>query len=154
VDWRLTPLQRQLLGFTRAAFAIRAANPVLRRRSYFRHQPDHPGGSKDLTWLRPDGNEMTEADWADPGNHVLGMLILGEATDEVDERGRLMRGEAILLLTNGGARSRPFTLPTMEAPGAWTEILNTAHPVPRLVRQGKVSVVAHSLMLLRYERPR
>jgi glycogen operon protein len=97
---------------------------------------------------------MTDADWADAGNHVLGMLILGEATDEVDERGRLMRGEAILLLTNGGARSRPFTLPTMEAPGAWTEILNTAHPVPRLVRQGKVSVVAHSLMLLRYERPR
>jgi hypothetical protein len=26
--------------------------------------------------------------------------------------------------------------------------------VPRAVRQGKVSVVAHSLMLLRYERPR
>jgi isoamylase len=154
VDWRLTPLQRQLLGFTRAVFAIRAANPVLRRRNYFRHQPDHPGGSKDLTWLRPDGKEMSDADWADPGNHVLGMLILGEATDEVDERGRLMRGEAILLLSNGGARSRPFTLPTMDAPGAWTEILNTAHPVPRLVRQGKVSVVAHSLMLLRYERPR
>ena len=39
------------------------------------------------------------------------MLILGEATDEVDERGRRLMGEAILLLTNGGARSRPFTLP-------------------------------------------
>ena len=32
---------------------------------------------------------------------------LGEATDEVDERGRRLLGEAILLLTNGGARSRP-----------------------------------------------
>jgi hypothetical protein len=42
----------------------------------------------------------------------------------------------------------------METLGDWTEILNTAHPVPRAVRQGKVSVVAHSLMLLRYERPR
>jgi glycogen operon protein len=154
VDWRLTPLQRELLAFTRAVFAIRAANPVLRRRNYFRHEPDHPGGAKDLTWLRPDGSEMTEADWEDPGNHVLGMLILGEATDEVDERGRRLRGEAILLLTNGGARSRPFTLPLMETPGGWTEILNTAHPVPRVVRQGKVSVVAHSLMLLRHERPR
>jgi glycogen operon protein len=97
---------------------------------------------------------MTETDWGDPSNHVLGMLILGEATDEVDERGRRLRGEAILLLTNGGARSRPVTLPLMEAPGGWTEILNTAHPVPRMVRQGEVSVVAHSLMLLRYERPR
>ncbi len=35
VDWRITPLERQLLGFTRAAFAIRAANPVLRRRNLF-----------------------------------------------------------------------------------------------------------------------
>ncbi len=154
IDWRLTPMQRQLLNFTRAVFAIRAENPVLRRRNFFRHQPEHPGGVKDLTWLRPDGVEMTDVDWGDPGNHVLGMLILGEATDEIDERGRRLLGEAILLVTNGGSRSRPFTLPQMETPGAWVEILNTAHPNPRLVRQGKVSVVAHSLMLLRHERPR
>jgi glycogen operon protein len=154
IEWRLTPLQRQLLDFTRAVFAIRAANPVLRRRNYFRHQPDHPGGVKDLTWLRPDGSEMTEGDWSDPANHVLGMLISGEATDEIDERGRRLLGEAILLLTNGGARSRPFTLPQLEMPGAWVEVLNTAHPSPRPVRQGRVSLVAHSLMLLRHERPR
>jgi glycogen operon protein len=154
VDWQLSPLQRQLLAFTRTAFAIRAANAVLRRRNYFRHLPDHPGGAKDLTWLRPDGREMTPEDWADTSNHVLGMLILGEATDEVDERGRRLLGEAILVLTNGGARSRPFTLPQMEAPGTWVEILNTAHPHPRLIRQGRVSLVAHSLMLLRHERPR
>ena len=47
-----------------------------------------------------------------------------------------------------------FTLPLMETPGGWAEILNTAHPAPRTVRQGKVSLVAHSLMLLRHERPR
>jgi glycogen operon protein len=154
IDWRLTPLQRQLLDFTRRVFSIRAANPVLRRRNFFRHLPDHPGGVKDLTWLRPDGNEMTEADWSDPTNHVLGMLILGEATDEIDERGRRLLGEAVLLLTNGGARSRPFTLPQLETPGAWVEVLNTSHPNPRLARQGKVSLVAHSLMLLRHERQR
>ncbi|HEY7612845.1 MAG TPA: glycogen debranching protein GlgX [Gemmatimonadales bacterium] len=154
VDWRLTPLQRQLLDFTRAVFAIRADNPVLRRRNFFRHLPEHPGGVKDLTWLRPDGDEMTEPDWDDATNHALGMLILGEATDEIDERGRRLRGDAILLLANGGARSRPFTLPRLETPGAWVEILNTAHPSPRTVRQGKVSLVAHSLLLLRHERPR
>jgi glycogen operon protein len=154
IDWRITPLQRQLLDFTRVVFAIRAANPVLRRRNYFRHLPDHPGGVKDLTWLRPDGREMTEADWSDPSNHVLGMLILGEATDEIDERGRRLLGEAILLLTNGGARSRPFALPQLETPGVWLEVLNTAHPEQRLVRQDTVSLVAHSLVLLRHERPR
>jgi len=154
VDWKLSPLQRQLLEFTRTVFAIRAANPVLRRRTFFRLEPPAPGKGKDLTWLRPDGGEMTEAEWSDSHNHVVGMLVRGEATDEVDERGRRMRGEAILLLLNGGARSKPFILPSMEAPGMWTEMINTSHASPRMVREGQVNLVAHSLMLLRYEPPR
>jgi isoamylase len=154
VDWRLTPLQRELLQFTRTVFAIRAANPVLRRRTFFRHDGGAKGSAKDLTWLRPDGKEMTPAEWNDPANHVLGMLIRGEATDEVDERGRRVTGDAILLLLNGGARSKPFILPALGRPGSWTEVLNTAHPVPRQVREGKVNLVAHSLMLLRYDSPR
>ena len=97
---------------------------------------------------------MTPGDWNDPANYVLGMLIRGEATDELDERGRRLLGEAVLLLVNGGARSRPFTLPALDHPGAWAEIINTAHPQPRPVRQNRVNLVAHSLMLLRHEAPR
>ena len=94
MDWRLTPLKKEFLEFTRAVFAIRAGNPVLRRRTFFRHEPGAPGEVKDLTWLRADGQEMTPDDWNDPANHVLGMLIRGEATDELDERGRRLPGEA------------------------------------------------------------
>ncbi len=154
VDWRLAPLNKEFLEFTRAVFAIRARNPVLRRRTFFRHEPPAPGEVNDLAWLRPDGREMTPDDWNDPGNHVLGMLIRGEATDELDERGRRLLGEAILLLVNGGARSRPFTLPALGRPGAWAEIINTSHPQPRPVRQNRINLVAHSLMLLRHEAPR
>jgi isoamylase len=154
VDWRLAPLKKEFLEFTRAVFAIRARNPVLRRRTFFRHEPPAPGDVNDLAWLRPDGQEMTPDDWNDPGNHVLGMLIRGEATDELDERGRRLLGEAILLLVNGGARSRPFTLPALGRPGAWAEIINTSHPQPRPVRQNRINLVAHSLMLLRHEAPR
>jgi glycogen operon protein len=154
VDWRLTPLKRQFLEFTRAVFAIRAGNPVLRRRTFFRQDSAPAGGMKDLAWLRPDGQEMRDEDWNDGAGHVLGMLVRGEATDEVDERGRRLLGEAILLLVNGGARSRQFTLPSLDRPGTWTEIINTAHPHPRPVRQNRVNLVAHSLMLLRHEAPR
>jgi isoamylase len=153
VDWRLTPLKKQFLEFARAVFAIRAGNPVLRRRTFFRHD-SAPGGMKDLAWLRPDGQEMTPEDWNDGSSSVLGMLVRGEATDEVDERGRRLLGEAVLLLVNGGARSRQFILPALERPGTWTEIINTAHPHPRPVRQNRVNLVAHSLMLLRHEAPR
>jgi glycogen operon protein len=154
LDWRLSPLQKQFLAFTRSVFAIRAGNPVLRRRTFFRHEPTRPHGVKDLAWLRPDGGEMTADDWNDGGGHVLGMLVRGEATDEVDERGRRIRGEEIILLVNGGARSRPFTLPALSRPGSWIEMINTAHPNPRPVRQGRVNLAAHSLMLLRYEAAR
>ncbi len=154
VDWRLTPLQRELLGFTRRVFAMRAANPVLRRRRFFRREPVRAGEEKDLTWLGATGEEMTTEEWGDASNHVLGMLIRGEATDDIDERGRTPRGSAILLLLNGGARSRSFALPSMESPGAWIQLLDTAHPAPRAIRGGQVHLAAHSLMLLQHDAAR
>jgi glycogen operon protein len=151
IDWRLTPLQRELLGFTRNIFAVRAANPVLRRRRFFRREPVRAGEEKDLTWLSADGEEMTTEEWNDTSNHVLGMLIREEATDDIDERGRTPRGTPILLLLNGGARSRSFSLPTLERPGAWVQLLDTAHPAPRAIRGSQVHLAAHSVMLLQHE---
>ena len=149
IDWRLTPVQKDLLQFTRMLLSIRAANPVLRRRTFFRQEGGEGGTGKDLTWLHPDGQEMTAAEWNEAGNHGLGMLIRAEPSDELDERGR--RGDPILLLLNGGARSKSFCLPRLGGAGAWTEMLNTAHPVPRPVREDHVDLVAHSLMLLRHD---
>ncbi|MEO7986552.1 MAG: glycogen debranching protein GlgX [Gemmatimonadales bacterium] len=151
IDWKLSPLDRELLAFTRLVFQMRAANPVLRRRRFFSHEPKPGGAGRDLVWLGPDGREMEEEQWAEEGNHVLGMLIRAEATDEIDERGRTPRGEAILILVNGGARSRTFILPASEQPGAWTEKLNTAHSQPRAIRGEQVHLAAHSLMLLQQE---
>jgi len=153
VDWARSPLEEQLLEFTRTVFAIRAANPVLRRRTFFRHEPRGEGTGKDLAWLRADGGEMTEAEWQDASNHVLGMLIRGEATDEVNERGQRLMGEAILLLLNGGARTKMFTLPALDGAGGWHEIINTAHPTSRPVKENEVRLAAHSLMLLRHAAP-
>jgi hypothetical protein len=81
------------------------------------------------------------------------MLIRGEATDEVDERGRRLLGEATLLLVNGGARSKAFTMPVLDGPGGWSEIVNTAHPTPRPVRENLVNLAPHSLLLLRHVAP-
>ena len=83
------------------------ANPILRRRDFFTGQPAAGTLAKDVTWIRPDGEEMTEGDWADPENRTIGMLLLGRAADEVDARGRSARGDTLLLLLNAGTRSRP-----------------------------------------------
>jgi isoamylase len=152
VDWELDELDRAFLDFTCQVFAVRAQNPVLRRRSFFRGGPVSEDGLKDVTWLRPDGEELSEPDWRDPENRVLGMLIHGEATDEMDERGRPIKGETLLLLVNASNRARYFTLPQMDEPGVWIDLANTSRHAPRTVRGQGVQLVAQSLILLSHKK--
>src|SRR5262249_5606433 len=125
VHWTLDARAEELLAFTREVFAIRRRHPVLRRRSFFRGAPVSGNGVKDVTWLRSDGAEMTAEDWSRPEAHVLGMLIHGEASDEIDDRGRPVAGETLLLLLNAGPEHGSFALPRL---GAWQEVVHTAHP--------------------------
>jgi len=154
VDWTLTPERRELLEFAKRVLALRRANPVLRRRTYFGGAAVAQTGLKDITWLGADGRELTDAAWQDPRQRILGMLLHGQATDEHDERGRLVTGETILLLVNGGGRSTRWPLPALPAPGTWIQEVHTARPGIRVVRADAVPLVAHSLILLRYEESR
>jgi glycogen operon protein len=151
VDWRLSPQNRELHEFTRKVFALRLQHPVLSRRTFFRHESSGSAGNRDLTWLRFDGTEMTDEDWSDESNHVLGMLIRGEVPEETDERGRALSGDSLLLLLNGGARSKQVTLPVMDAPGRWSELLDTSHETHRAIREDALHLTAHSLILLSFQ---
>jgi glycogen operon protein len=148
LDWDLSPDDRETLEFTRRLLEAVRRNPVLRRRSFFTGRALGTDGTKDLKWLRPDGEEMGDADWAQHDNYVLGMLIDGEATDEVDERGRAVQGNTVLVLVNGGERSKYFVLPKVEGHGVWTEVLNSARPGTRRHRGRALNLLPHSLMLL------
>jgi isoamylase len=155
VNWEFDEAGRELLEFTKEVVRIFASNPVLRRRGYLAGQPLTPGGTKDVTWVRSDGAEMAEEDWSDFERRTIGMLLSGRATDEVDERGRVSYGDTVLLLLNGGNRSRPWTLPRIEWPGLWEGLLNTAHATgARPVRGQTINLTAHSAILLRHnDRP-
>jgi len=154
-DWDVDENGQALNQFTRDLIAIVRENPVLRRRDFFTGR-NVGGRMKDVTWIRPDGSEMTDEDWADPEAHSLGMLLVGRAADEVDSRGRSAAGETILVLFNAGTRSRLYALPRLDWPGRWDELLSTAHPgAPvRPVRATTVNLTAHSTLVLRHtERP-
>ena len=154
-NWNLDEAARDLLAYTRELIRIFNDNPVLRRRDFFNGRPFTPGGTKDVTWIRPDGDEMTEAEWSDRELRTIGMALSGRATDEIDQRGRPTYGDTILLLLNGGNRSRSYTLPRIEWAGIWEELLNTARPPGRRRVHGSgVNLTAHSIILLRHnERP-
>jgi glycogen operon protein len=151
VDWNLDDRRRQLLAFTRKCLNLRHAHPVLRRRHFFRGEPTIKGGPKDLSWIRPDGEEMTDADWHNGNNHALGMLIYGEATDETDDRGRPIKGETLLVILNAGDQSVEFKLPAIHgSPAMWAEMVDTARRDLHVIDTGCVEVEAFSLGLLRY----
>ena len=153
LDWtNLGDRQRNLLELARRVFALRHSNPVLRRRHFFRGKDASSPTGKDVMWVRPDGHEMQQGDWQNPDNHVLGMLLSGEATDEVDDRGRPLKGDTLLLLLNGGEGGCRFALPAVQESGSWSVLLDSAHEE----RTGppedgsSVTVDAHSLVLLRH----
>lgn len=149
IDWTLADTNAVILRFTRRVLALRRANPVLRRRSFFTGG-DLASGVKDLTWLRADGEEMGDGDWGDDKRQLLGMLIAGEATDERDEHGRPVLGNTLLLLMNAGPQSRSFRLPRLAQPGIWRCEVDTARDGERVVKTTAVSLSGGSLVLLRY----
>jgi glycogen operon protein len=148
MDWELDDSARAMLKFTREVIAIRQANPVLQRRSFLRGTVD---GRTDVTWLRPDGQEMQHDDWTSAARRVLGMLLHGEAADAVDDRGHRIDGDTLLLLVNGGPKSRRFSLPVLGR-GLWRELVNTAQPGHRRIGEG-VLLARHSLILLSHRIP-
>jgi glycogen operon protein len=148
VNWDCSADDLDLLAFTRRLLSIFHSSPVLRRRRFY----DGDRASvpyRDVTWLRADGREMTGPDWDAAENSVLGMLLDGRAVDEVDDRGRPLRGDTLLLLMNGGPRSKGFTLPTLESQGRWEVVINTARAGASSTVRPVVNLVSHSLILLR-----
>ena len=155
LSWDLSSDDRRLLEFTSRTIEVFRANPPLRRRNFFTGAAHPRAGTKDIAWIRTDGLEMTGKDWEQAANQVLGMLIRGKASDDVDPRGRPLYGETLLILMNAAARSKYFLLPKVPGQGIWEEILNTAHPGPtRLLKTPGLNLLGYSMFLLRFTEAR
>jgi isoamylase len=101
---------------------------VLRRRNFFQGRAIRGAGVKDIMWLDPSGREMTDEGWSSRDARALGVLLAGDAIDEVDERGRRIVGDTLLVLYNASPEPVPFVLPA-DAP-EWSTVIDTADPRP------------------------
>ena len=75
IDW--ANADTDLIEFTRAVSALRAAHPVFRRRRFFSGRPVRQRGGPglpDIAWFAPDGSEMTDEDWESGFAKSLGGL--------------------------------------------------------------------------------
>ncbi|HEY6362328.1 MAG TPA: glycogen debranching protein GlgX [Vicinamibacterales bacterium] len=126
--WDLTLEQQQLLAFTRRLARFRHAQPALMRRKYFHGRSIRGAEAKDIYWLDPSGREMTDEAWNAPFARSLGVLMVGNALDEVDERGRQVRGDTLLLLLNAHHDEVQFALPATTDGTAWVRTIDTIEP--------------------------
>ncbi|MCA9832529.1 MAG: glycogen debranching protein GlgX [Thermomicrobiales bacterium] len=127
-DWNLTDADKELIAFTQLAIDIRKDNPALRRRYFFQGMPQAQGDMKDVTWLHPDGYEMTVGDWTNPELRTLGMRLDGGAIHEIDDDGDPIEPASVLLIFHAGEEETEFTLPLVERGeelSHWVALLST-----------------------------
>jgi len=129
VDWELDEKRRALLAFARKLISVRHSHPVLRRRRFFRGVHVRGSELKDLAWFRPDGVEMSGADWENPCRTV-GLLLGGDGILCLDEVGRRVVGDTLLVLLNGEREPVSFRLPAVEWAQGWEVIVDTGDETP------------------------
>jgi len=115
VDWSFTPDRLELLELTKRLLRIRREHPALHRSKFFQGRSVLKADLRDLLWFRHDGQQMSDADWADPVTRSVGMFLGGRAIDETDEEGRPLVDDNLLILLNAGSTDLPFKLPSLES---------------------------------------
>ena len=63
LNWELNEEQKGFLEFVRTVARIRAEQPVFHRRRFFLQRSIRGSDIKDISWLSPAGEEMTDEDW-------------------------------------------------------------------------------------------
>jgi len=105
---------------------LRKRHPVFRRRHFFQGRPIKGATVKDILWLNPSGNEMSEEEWRNPSIHCLGMFLSGQGLEETDERGRKLVDTDFLVLLNPHHEDVEFTLPAIRTGSRWIAWMDTS----------------------------
>ena len=128
LGWELDDAQRAFLECTKQMIRLWSQQPVLQRRKFLQGRPIRGSDVKDIAWLTPSGDEMSDEDWNAPQVRCLGVRLNGEAIDEVDEQGRRIVGHTLLLLMNAHDQPIAFTIPKDGKEERWERLLDTADP--------------------------
>jgi isoamylase len=157
LNWNLSEEQRALLYLVREIIRLRKTQPVFRRRHFFQGRPIHGAEIKDLYWLKPDGTEMSDSDWASGFARCLGMVLPGDQIAELDEHGERIVGDSFTILFNAHHESIAFRLGARQRDTRWTCALDTATPeAPRRTfeHMSEFPLQGRSLAILFAEPPR
>jgi glycogen operon protein len=148
-DW--DEIDHHLLDFTRKLIAFRRSHPVFRRRRFFQGRPIR--GTVDIGWCRPDGGEMTDADWNAGEVRSVGMFVNGDAIPSRDARGQKVVDDSFLVMFNGGPDPIEWALPHQWGKRWELAISTVSEPAPGASHQyelgDSIAVPGRSVIVLR-----
>jgi isoamylase len=157
MDWGLLgdPQWASVLDLSRRLIHLRRRHPVLRQRMFFSGLPAYPGGLRDLAWFRPDGQEMTDAEWFS-ATPTLGIYLSGQDIRGRDPFGKRITDDSFLLVLHAGPQQARFILPGAPWAESYQMVIDTtldgdpaAHD-PATVPAGKpLALAPQSFHLLR-----
>ncbi len=115
LDWAST-VDPELHDFTIGLLELRRNCSAFRRERFFTGTTLPGFERKDITWLRADGNELTEGDWHDGGRRSIGLMFGDEKPSAADP--------LVLMFLNAHDDAIPLTLP--RHPRGWWLYIDTA----------------------------
>lgn len=149
-DWNWNDDQKALFEFVKRLSLFRKEHPILCRPRFFHGQEIQ--GSKDIAWLKPDGQEMTAREWTEGQAKALGILLNGKMTDVFDQYGKQITDDTLLILLNGGQNDVQFVFP---ADYKWELLIDTSSDQPFLSKKIEKGVLLEGLSakVLRIQTP-
>jgi isoamylase len=127
LDWiGISAEGRSLREFARKLIATRRAFSILHRSRFVVGNVNPELDVKDVTWLAPDGIEMSAAQWESPHTRCFGMLLDGRA----QETGIKRQGSdaTLLLVYNAHYEVVEFTLPEVPQGRSWAGLIDSCRP--------------------------
>ena len=125
IDW--DNIDHDLLDFTRSLVSFVKAHPTFHRRQWFQGRQIHGSGVHDIHWLRPDGHEMTDADWDKGFAKSLAVFLNGREIASPGPRGERITDDTFLILLNAHHEAIDFVLPGADWGRRWRVIFDTAN---------------------------
>ncbi|SEQ81920.1 glycogen operon protein [Faunimonas pinastri] len=127
IDWKsISEDGRQMVDFVRKLISIRRAYPILHRGRFLIGEYNEELDVKDVTWLSPNGEEMTIEQWNDNNARCFGLVLDGRA----QPTGIKKRGDdaTLLLIMNSYHDVVEFTLPEVPEGENWRCLIDTNVP--------------------------
>ena len=126
LHWDLNKEEEQFLEFCRTMIRLWHDQPVLKRRNFFQGRRIRGAGVKDIAWLTPRGTELADDEWNSGSVNAMGVRFNGESIDELDEFGRRISGDSLLLLISNQPEAVPFAMPRHKPSERWVPVVDTS----------------------------